>query len=122
MKLALIAALAITPIAAQTGPYVPKGWVMFDPQDKEGKWHLGALDKRQHFCAGAIAGITSYFRFEVAGVKRPDLWAAFVALVVGYLKEVYDVRKGGGTAEHWDAIWTGAGGFAAATTIYRVRF
>lgn len=98
-------------LSAQSSPYVPKGWVWVDNQDKGGKWHLGGLDKRQHFAAGALTAGVTWFVLESLEVEHPERWAVLMAFVVGYLKEIYDLKRGSGTAERADALMTGLGGF-----------
>lgn len=116
-KLWLILLLCLPICAAQPGPYVAKGWVFYDKQDKEGLWHLGALDKRQHAAVGFVIGAGVAAVLQAAEVKHPRLWAFLAALLVGYAKEVYDLRKGSGTAEVADAFWTAAGGAGGATLV-----
>ena len=116
-RVLLALTLATAAVAAQPGPYVPKGWVFYDKQDKEGLWHLGAIDKRQHAAVGFLIGAGTAAVLQAAEVKHPRLWGFLVALLVGYAKEVYDLRKGAGTAEVADVFWTGMGGAGGATLV-----
>ena len=112
----IVSFLSVAALNAQN-IYQPKGWVLYDKQDTTGKWHLGALDKRQHCAVGFVAGawITSVAKSK--GCKHPKLIGFLSVLAIGYAKELYDVKRGSGTAEHADALWTAAGGLAGSYTI-----
>jgi hypothetical protein len=113
-------AAAVCPVAcAQT--YQPKGWVWHDSQDGKGSPGLNAMDKRQHFAAGLLTGSWVHLAAEHYGLKHPWLWGLITGCVVGYLKEVYDLRRGSGTAEVADALWVGAGG-GVSVTILSIRW
>jgi uncharacterized protein YfiM (DUF2279 family) len=116
-KLALALTLAAMPVMAQAQPYVAKGWVPYDKQDTDGKWHLGARDKRGHFLAGALAGSWAYMYAEKHGWRHPEWWGIAASFIAGYLKELYDLRYGSGTAERADVLWTGLGGFTGIALV-----
>jgi len=109
MKTFALAFTLSTCLFGQTA-YTPKGWVWCDKQDTDGKWHLGSKDKRQHFIAGAIVGGSVVMYAEHNGWKHPRLWGIVAAFAIGYAKEIHDMRKGSGTAERADVLWTGLGG------------
>lgn len=117
--LVVVALMAQVPAMAQG--YQPKGWVWHDPQDGIGSPGLNAKDKRQHLCAGILAGSWGALLAEHWGSTHPWIWGLVTGLAIGYLKEVYDLRKGSGTAEHADALWTATGG-AIGAVIVKVRW
>jgi len=114
----IILSLAISSTVFALPPdYRAKGWVWVDSQDKEGKWHLGAQDKRGHFIAGMIVGSWTHLYWEKQGWKYPRLAAFIASLLVGYAKEWHDLRNGSGTAEHADALMTTMGGVCGAELV-----
>lgn len=119
------ALMIVQPVAhAQSAPPPGgQGWVWYDKFDHEGKWHLGASDKRLHFVAGAIAGSWAALLAEHWGAKHPYLWGLLTGIAVGYLKEVYDMRRGSGTGEIADILATGSGGaLGACIVLVKVRW
>lgn len=121
-KLAIALALAAMPMMAQSGPYVSKGWVWVDPQDKQGKWDpIRASDKRGHQIMGGLSASWVYMYAERQGWKHPEWWGVAAGVLVGWLKEIYDLRYGSGTAERADWLNTAIGG-VAGVTIVRIKW
>jgi hypothetical protein len=117
---ALGLALALSVVASAQEPYRPKGWVWYDVQDHEGKWHLGAFDKRGHAIAGIAIGSWAALLAEHWGAtpRQAFWWGVVASICGGYLKEWYDLKKGSGTAEHADAMWVGIGGGIGASIVF----
>lgn len=119
--LTLAMLISASQVAAE-GPYVAKGWCWVDPQDKQGKWDpFRAEDKALHSLVGGIAGSWVYMYADRNGWKHPEWWGVAASLVIGYLKEVYDIRRGYGTGERADIVATTLGGVAGVTLV-RVKW
>lgn len=122
-RLALI--LALSPGLFSQAPadyYSHKRIVWYDRYDHQGSpWLWGSSDKRGHFAMGALAGSWVALWAEHQGLRWPWLWGAVAGAFVGVAKEVYDYKRGSGTAEIADAMWTGIGG-AAGALVVKIRF
>lgn len=79
---------------------------------------FASVDKRQHFIAGIAIGAWTTAMAHCAGLKRPWIYGALAATLVGFLKEVHD-RRVGGKAEVADAVNTAIGGLSVS---YVIRF
>lgn len=114
--LALALAAAI-PTHAQA-PYAAKGWVWVDNQDHQGKWDIfRANDKRGHFVEGGLAASWVYLYADRQGWKHPEWWGIAAGWIIGYIKEIYDLKRGSGTAERADVLATGLGGMCAVPLV-----
>lgn len=61
-------------------------------------------DKANHFVYGAVAGALAV---QITG--HPNA-ALVIAVVLGFVKELYDLATGRGTPDWRDVVWTAAGG------------